>query len=72
MSKEKTEQPVQSVREVLVEAWSKIPRSPDMGDAAGKCGTALLLGGLLWMGVAPFLVGCGAVMILVSVLKGIR
>ena len=64
--------PVQSVSDVLREAWSKIPQASDMGDFAGKCGLVSVLGGAAWLGVAPFFIALGVVLILVSVIKGLR
>lgn len=70
--KQQANQSVQSVSEVLREAWSKIPHAPDMGDFSGKCGLVLVLAGAAWLGVAPFFIALGVVLILVSVLKGLR
>lgn len=72
MSSEPQPETSATVSEILRDAWSKIPTAIDMGDSAGKVGTVCLLGGLIWFGMAPFLCGVGAVLILVSVAKGLR
>lgn len=71
-NKQQVNQSVQSVLEVLREAFSKIPHASDMGDFAGKCGLGLVLSGSALLGVAPFFIALGVVLILVSVIKGLR
>lgn len=62
----------ESVSAIMRDALSRIGAASDMGDVAGRAGVGLFLGGLLWLGVAPFCAGLGAVLILVSVVKGVR
>lgn len=69
---EQIQEPKSTVFQVLREAFARIGAAPDMGDTAGKVGLGLFLGGLWFVGAAPFCVGLGFVLILVSVLKGIK